>query len=388
MTRFPKIKNINDPEVQRALQGAGFNVMDKAGVHIISYVVNSPDVFPEGDAMRLEFRGIMFDKETGDILRRPLHKFFNMGERESTRNLDFSKPHVILEKLDGSMIAPFSLPDNPHNIFWATKRADDRTYSQIDHFLVAHPWYKDFVMDFIRNGYTPIFEWCTRKNRIVLDYPEDRLVLLAIRNMYTGEYYSYKDMAEIAKRRNLDCVKFYDPAKMPTDQFLAAVREAEDQEGVIVRFEDGHMVKVKSEWYCTIHRAKEAVEREHDVVKMLLSGTIDDFKALLQEHDLTMLEEYERGFWKAMEATCSEIFKDIFELRLNNVTKKEFNLQHREKYAKWKHGFIYKFLENNEPIELMQPLIEFALPYSNRAIYLEQLKGIVAGIPAFQQVNH
>ena len=47
-------------------------------------------------------------------------KFFNVNEREETliQHIDFSQPHLILEKLDGSMITPFEVDSR---IRWGTK---------------------------------------------------------------------------------------------------------------------------------------------------------------------------------------------------------------------------------------------------------------------------
>jgi hypothetical protein len=43
-------------------------------------------------------------------------------------------------------------------------------------------------------GWTPIFEWCSKTNLIVLSYESDQLVLTAMRNMKTGRYMSYAEL--------------------------------------------------------------------------------------------------------------------------------------------------------------------------------------------------
>jgi len=48
--------------------------------------------------------------------------------------------------------------------------------------------YQQFAKWCIENRLTPIFEWCSRKQRIVIDYPEDKLVLLAVRENMSGKY--------------------------------------------------------------------------------------------------------------------------------------------------------------------------------------------------------
>jgi hypothetical protein len=59
---------------------------------------------------------------------------------------------------------------------------------QAEEFVGANPKYLDFASWCISNQLTPLFEWCSRKQKIVIDYPEDKLVLLAVRNNITGEY--------------------------------------------------------------------------------------------------------------------------------------------------------------------------------------------------------
>ena len=121
---FPLIRNISD--VLPAIAGRDeFVVAEKEGYTVINYNVMFADTFPDVDsgrttisgeriqnfdaAIRRECRGIIFDTATGEILRRPFHKFFNVNERDETQDhrVDLSRPHAILEKLDGSMIAPF-----------------------------------------------------------------------------------------------------------------------------------------------------------------------------------------------------------------------------------------------------------------------------------------
>jgi hypothetical protein len=56
-----------------------------------------------------ECRGIVFSPE-GKILSRRYHKFFNLEEKGYLSKIDFSQPHIILEKLDGSMVGKLPIP--------------------------------------------------------------------------------------------------------------------------------------------------------------------------------------------------------------------------------------------------------------------------------------
>ena len=89
---FPVINNYSDVE---PFIDDCFIVKEKNGVRFINYKNMSPETFPPvvdyGTAVRREFRGIAFDVETGSVLSRPFHKFFNMNERPETEDLTLTK---------------------------------------------------------------------------------------------------------------------------------------------------------------------------------------------------------------------------------------------------------------------------------------------------------
>ena len=169
------------------------------GDHVIfNYVVAFAESFPTpntGDAeldrqyaILRECRGLIFCKETGTVIRRPFHKFFNVNERAETQlgNLDFDQNHKIETKLDGSMIAVFLLDGN---LIWATKMVALEFHEQVKDFVEkSEIKYEKFCFNMINDGYTPIFEWMSPENKIVIDYKEPTLVLTAVRHMVSGEF--------------------------------------------------------------------------------------------------------------------------------------------------------------------------------------------------------
>ena len=99
------IKDLN--QILPKIQGKDeFVVIDKDDYIVIDYVFQGPFTFDSPEA--LECRGIKFNKD-GSILARPFQKFFNHGERG--HELDSTRPHTVLEKLDGSMIHSAMLND-------------------------------------------------------------------------------------------------------------------------------------------------------------------------------------------------------------------------------------------------------------------------------------
>ena len=294
---FPVIRTLDD--VRPAIEGrSDFVVAERDWGFVVNYLVAMPDTFPDVtdklSAIRRECRGLMFDRE-GRVMARRLHKFFNVNERDETREglIDLGRHHVILEKLDGSMITPIRVGSD---LRFATKMGINEISMQAEAFVAAHPVIYDFCDAFMEGGWTPIFEWCSRKQKIVIDYPEDRLVLIAIRDTVTGEYASYEDMMRRVGGR-FEVVRQFEGTVENMRHLLSHTRDLSGAEGFIVRFDDGHMVKVKSDWYVTRHKAKDSISHEKNVVAMIAGGDVDDVKAMLPDEDRARLEKFEAEFW-------------------------------------------------------------------------------------------
>ena len=186
--QFPYINTIDDvlPAVHDRTE---FVIADRGTHTIINYNVETPGMFDLGDGgvLRRESRGIIFDNHTGKILRRPLHKFANINQWAETQQhlLDFSSPHVIMLKEDGSMMSPFFVGTD---LVWGTKMGATEVAELAVKYVQDNQHYEDFAVWCIRNDLTPIFEYVGPDNKIVLDYSEKSLILLAIRHMHSGAY--------------------------------------------------------------------------------------------------------------------------------------------------------------------------------------------------------
>jgi len=334
---FPTITNISD--VLPAIEGRDeFVVAEKEGYTVINYNVMMADTFDCN--IRRECRGIIFDSETGEILRRPFHKFFNVNEREETQDhvVDLSRPHVILEKLDGSMIAPFRVD---RQTIWGTKMGATDVAKPVEEFVKNHPVYADFALGLLTGECTPIFEWCSRKQRIVLDYPEDRLILTGIRENVSGEYWTHTEMREYAEIFGIPVVRQFEP-QTDMKAFLEYVSGLEDLEGFIVRFDDGHMLKLKCHWYLQIHKAKEAILQDRNIVELILEEHLDDIKAHLPAEDRFELSRFEHLFNIEVYGQAQLISNMLEHIREENVDRKTFALEIGPKFDQYTRATIFK----------------------------------------------
>lgn len=201
--KFPHIKSFSDVKNIATSSDDFFVKFDQEnGLIIVNYRLNTPDTFPDlidendyENAVKREFRGLKFCIKTDKIIGRPFHKFFNLNERESCsiQNIDFTKPHVVLDKLDGSMIHP--VLNHKGDILWCTKMGPTEVSQKVLPLVNSQKKYVDLAKWCFEQGemgWTPIFEFTSRNQKIVIDYgPEDNLTLLAIRDNVTGEYISY-----------------------------------------------------------------------------------------------------------------------------------------------------------------------------------------------------
>lgn len=348
--KFPLIENIE--QVLFAVDPQYFMVADRGDHKIVNYIYSSPETFPDiiseddhVNIMRREFRGLIFDSKTGDIIRRPYPKFFNVGEKHETSIsvLDVSQEHKILDKLDGSMICPYVVGDKE---IWGTKMGFTDFSHDVADFVGRNVKYRDFSLDCINNGYTPIYEWMSPRNRVVIDYgPKERLVLTAVRNMRTGEFWSDSKMRCLSPVEVVGNV----PGETLTQDFINKVRGVEGLEGFVIRFNSGHMIKIKADHYCQLHRVKSDIQYERGVVELILNEKIDDLKPLLPENDLERLEEYETALNSGISDSVNKILQLAYKLESDQISRKDFALNIAPSYQPYVNVVMFKLFGSNCP---------------------------------------
>jgi RNA ligase len=334
---FPEINDINDV-ICHIEDWPEFKVMEKDWYTVINYMVGFDDTFSlirkrshHNMKIRRECRGLIFDTATGKLLSRPYHKFFNVGEREETaiNKINLYEPHVVLEKLDGSMIRPIPTKEG---FRLATKAGITDVAMNAEVFIADKTNYRQFILEMIDDRKTAIFEWCSRKNRVVVDYPEDRLILTGIRDKENGSYVPYYKMASIASYANIPVVKSVDGlAVQNIDLFVKQVREWDDGEGVVIRFDTGHMVKVKADEYVLRHKSKEQISQEKNVLQVILSDSVDDVVPLLTQDDATRLKAFQGAFWASVVDLCIDM-DHLFQMGDKKYPdKKDFAVEYVQK---------------------------------------------------------
>jgi len=321
-------------EALEAIKGKSeFSVNVREFGTVIDYNVSMKDTFigntPRETTILQNLRGVCFGID-GKIVRLPYHKFHNLNENEAyaAANFDFNKPHIVLEKLDGSMIAPIIFPDG-HWEFGTRAGVTDvakKATAFMERMAVDAPekhWqYMTFVNVALSMNWTPIFEYCARDQRIVIDYPETKLILTALRCMETGKYQPVSlsrgaslPMTSCAWDR-IGAVREVYSSNSTIAELASVVKDLKGEEGVVVRFDDGRFVKIKAADYVLKHRALDGLKFEKDVLKLILENGIDDVIPLVTPEMVVRLETYQASVLEAIrfaDEMVGKIFASLVE---------------------------------------------------------------------------
>lgn len=295
---YPRLENASP--LLAAMQGRrefGFCPHEGTTLASLCYNIAEKDTFD--DPLRRELRGVLIDTATNQIVLRPFHKFFNVGERPETQiNVirehypDRQQGYCIEHKTDGTMVAATIYHDR---LLVATKRA-----------LISDPFY-DRIEGVVRDicasygNVTVIFERAFQKLRAehqhLLEYDQDHLVLLAIRDNVTGEYlntYEWEEESEINLKVESGDIRLKDfDVFKDFDELLAAQATRTEREGWVLT--DGvDFFKLKTDWYIKRHHIVGNLS-ERSIAKFVLSETIDDVLSYLSTRfaDSPVLEKAE-----------------------------------------------------------------------------------------------
>ena len=320
---YPQIKTIDDvlPHIDD-----NFRITTQGQYTYINYNLSNYEVFPDfrvmsqavnmtellkwnrKAAIRRECRGIAFDKDTGEVVSRPFHKFFNHGERLEEV---FTGGYTDYEKLDGSMVRP--LPNGR----WATKAGVTDVAMMVEEHFGYDEELNEYNKGCFKLGLTPIYEFTSPNNKIVLEYDKPELTILAVRDNYLGRYlprYNHLHSRKVHKR-NFN--------KLSTTA-----------EGIVRYYDEGGIEKFKTDWYVQAHKGKELINNERNLIKLYLDNKIDDILPTLLPEDRLKVNTF-LGDFKFGMAWLKGHYSGSFKALGDNYDRKKYATMSKDsKYVK------------------------------------------------------
>lgn len=265
----------------------------------------------------LASRGLIIHKKTGEVVARPFNKFFNWGENGRSTTSRISK---ISEKMDGSLGIHYR-----HNkkVLVATRGSFDSEQAlwATECLNVRHN------VRTIPIGWTLLFEIIYPENKIVVDYDGwSGLVLLAIRNRFTGNYVSQKILDSVAEGFGFRLPNHFEFSNVKEVIKKATILPAND-EGWVVDFEDGQRFKFKGEEYKRLHKVisgfsfKLVLDHHQD-------NTLNQVKEAIPDEFHKEMNEWVDYIDAVIEITTEHI-EEMYEAA-PKTTRKEFALWIKE----------------------------------------------------------
>jgi RNA ligase len=235
------------------------------------------------DRSKLHMRSNLFIHLKGIDLNIPsLPKFFNINENEHTLYSSLKDKEIICvqEKADGSLLQPIIIDGK---IIWRTQKSFDNDQTRLaEEFISNNPNYETFIRHEIEVNHNNLFfELTSPLNKIVVDYSETQLKLLSIRSSL-GVGFPLTTKESFFNDFGISTAKTYHAT---LDELIEKQQTEKNIEGWVVYFSDLSMIKIKTLDYFQKHHLVSSIEREHDIIKLFLDGSIDDVLTQLSEHD-------------------------------------------------------------------------------------------------------
>ena len=322
---------------QWASEREEFRVRRNAGGRLESYDYTylTSETFAVTMGLR-EMRGLQIESATQAIAARPLHKFFNWGERpEEDAACDWGAPHYVCEKRDGTLMFPAELSDG--TIIWCTRAGRTDMAKELEAMIPPEALARAAALVRAPDGtaLTPCFEHTCPGNRIVIGYDRARLTLLAVRERVSGRYLTRDELVDIAAalgRDPDDAVQVTGGIRGDAEviaspaQAVTAVRKRKGEEGVVIAFESGHRIKVKTEEYIALHHIRSDLDSERRMLQCALDANEDTLCQILPAEASAPVRAWCGEVRARIAHTAKSVAGDVERLSAEHTERKAFAL--------------------------------------------------------------
>lgn len=266
-----------------------FNLEGKT-YRIFNYRLASYTDFLQPGAMQC--RGTMFevssDGQLIGLAALPMEKFFNLNENPMTMDLDLSRVIEVQEKADGSLMSTYFHNDQLRLKSKGSLFSDQAIAAM--KYLDARPDIKAEIEMVARGhgvgGYqtTVNLEWCSPDHRIVLGYMSPVLKVMNARRSVDGSYVPTDQLIRaLPKCSHVERVNTDDPVA-----FVASIPSMVDVEGYVIRLASGQRIKIKCDWYLSLHHAKDSVTNPRRLFECILDEAVDDLRSMFATDPLSI----------------------------------------------------------------------------------------------------
>ncbi len=196
------------------------------------------------DVFSLISRGLILRPGAREVVATPFPKFFNLGEAESWGSESFG-PVSVTTKYDGALGIVYH-----DGARWrvATRGSFESEPAE----WAERVWNESVDLRHASPGVTYLVEIVHQTSRGVVNYPFESLVLLGA-YLEDGSEVPASEVAPLAEELGLRSAERH--AFRSLDHLAESAGSLGlDAEGWVVRFANGHRLKIKGDEYCRVHR--------------------------------------------------------------------------------------------------------------------------------------
>lgn len=285
----------------------------------------------------LEMRGLTFRGPLpGGVYERHLHmhKFFNLNQGGQGEEEKYADEEIVRvqNKEDGSLIIPVVVNGK---IYCKTRGTFGSIMAQeANKIIAADKRLRDFIIEADFAGDVTFFEYVSPWNQIVLRYPKTELRLLQLRRKKTGEYMNWNENTVNIWKEQWGIKHTQTLESEGLDYWVAHAESKIDIEGWVLTFANGHMVKIKTEWYKHLHHLlTENLTRENELIKLVVKEELDDVLSNVPTDDPRRFYALDISVFlrKLLNEWTEEIRQKIWELKPNKPnSRKTFAIANKE----------------------------------------------------------
>ena len=231
-------------------------------------------------------RGLILDAKTFDLIGMGLPKFHNFGEHYAAP-IDWLSAKTF-EKVDGSCVMRWFSPHTknfeystrfqlPENIKVNTVNSGVITWEQLINKCLEG-WKE--ILPLQPKDETWVFEICSLHNQIVVRHQGFYAKILAARNIHTLEELSHEKLPGHPEMKPKS-YSFNSPKEVAD---FANTFEATKNEGFVVCDTGFNRIKIKSDQYVALHRAKDGLKGINNLISLARGNDYEEITVHFPEY--------------------------------------------------------------------------------------------------------
>jgi hypothetical protein len=254
----------------------GFGIYEHDFCGIPSYLI-IPAIDAKWNKNNLNYRSLIVSKETSEVLSSGWPKFFNCGEKpdcypDPNKHDDWN----IQEKLDGSLL----IADYVNGKFNMRTRGTasyikQNNFSDFELLKDYHPNIVSFLEK--NNHLSLLLEIITPNNVIVIRTPMVQFYLLGAIDKTTLKPLPLKKVEEISQELKVPIPDVFSFENL--EETIKTVKEWKGKEGIVISYNNNqNRIKIKSDWYCWIHKIKSKLNSESNLIEFYVNEGLPSYK--------------------------------------------------------------------------------------------------------------